>query len=163
MNYAKIDTCDFNNGSGIRITLWVSGCPLQCDGCHNQQLWDKSYGSQFDEEAKNKIMELLDNEYISGLSILGGEPLAPYNIDEVISLCKEVNARFPEKDIWLWTGYDWDYVTKHKVEYYANYIICGKFIKSQAGKFKYFGSSNQKIYFLGHDITKRVLDKESLL
>lgn len=163
MNYAKIDSCDFINGSGIRVTLWVSGCPLQCDGCHNQQLWDKSYGTLFDENAKNKIMELLDNEYISGLSILGGEPLAPYNIDEIIKLCKEVHERFPRKDIWLWTGYEWDYVEKHKIEHYADYIICGRFIASKAGKFKFFGSSNQKIYFLGYDITKRVLDKEIIL
>ena len=163
MNYAKIDSCDFNNGSGIRVTLWVSGCPLQCDGCHNQQLWDRNYGTLFDENAKNKIMKLLNNEYVSGLSILGGEPLAPYNIDEIIQLCKEVRERFSSKDIWLWTGYEWDYVKQHKIEYYADYIICGKFIKSKAGKFKFFGSSNQKIYYLGYDITERVLNKEFIL
>lgn len=153
MNYAKIDTCDFNNGDGIRITLWVSGCPLQCDGCHNQQLWDKNYGNQFNEEVKNKIIKLLSDEYISGLSILGGEPLAPYNIFDVINLCKEIKIQYPNKDIWLWTGYEWNHVHSTDITKYVDYIICGKFLKNKKGDFKYFGSSNQKIYHWGKEIT----------
>lgn len=156
MNYAKIDTCDFNNGDGIRVTLWVSGCPLQCKGCHNQQLWDKEYGAIFNENTKNQIIKLLDNKYISGLSILGGEPLAPYNVNEVIKLCKEVKSIFPDKDIWLWSGYEWDKIRGTDITYYVDYIICGKFIESKGGNFKYFGSSNQRVYLWGQDITNEI-------
>lgn len=159
MKYTQIDTCDFNNGDGIRITLWVSGCPLQCNGCHNSQLWDKNYGKNFDANTKNKIIELLDNEYISGLSILGGEPLAPYNVNDVIELCEYVKTKYPNKDIWLWSGYEWNYIKNLNIASYVDYIICGAYKEELKGDYRYFGSSNQKIYKNGIDITKLLEDK----
>lgn len=153
MKYAQIDTCDFNNGDGIRITLWVSGCPLHCKGCHNKQLWDKNYGNEFNRSTLDKIIDLLKNPYISGLSILGGEPLAPYNIVPVLNTIEIVKAYLPDKNIWLWSGYNEEEINIQELkEVGLDVLICGRFEKDKIIQGKYFGSSNQKIIKLQEDI-----------
>ena len=146
MNYANIDSCDFNNGDGIRVTLWVSGCPLHCKGCHNKQLWDKNYGQKFGVATIDKIIELLKNPYISGLSILGGEPLAPYNIVDVLNAIELVKTYIPNKNIWLWSGYNEDEIDIQELkEVGLDVLICGRFEEDKKIDGKYFGSSNQKM------------------
>lgn len=144
MNYVKIDSCDFNNGDGIRVTLWVSGCPLQCKGCHNSQLWDRNVGKEFTQKEMDKIIKLLNNDYIRGLSILGGEPLAPYNIKDVVKVMQEVRKHYTyqEKDIWLWTGYN---ENELNIPDEIDVIICGRYKEDKKVDSKYFGSSNQKM------------------
>lgn len=147
MNYAKIDICDLNNGEGARVTLWVTGCPLHCKGCHNKEIWDKNSGEWFDYKTMERLLDLLEDKYIKGLSILGGEPLAPYNREMVEVICDNVKLFLPDKDIWLWTGYD-------IVEYEAivgklpdvDYIIDGRYDSDLPTTKKWRGSDNQRMF-----------------
>lgn len=154
MNYNSINTCDVNNGIGVRISLWVSGCTIRCKGCHNKQLWDKKNGQLFTNKETNQILQLLDNKYINGLSILGGEPLDDYNINEVKNIIVAVKNKFPEKDIWLWSGFEYSDV-KEKLGDCLNlidYIIAGPFIEEQKKELQYRGSSNQRVFKNGTDL-----------
>jgi anaerobic ribonucleoside-triphosphate reductase activating protein len=108
MNYHNINHCDMLNGNGIRVSLWVSGCSVQCRGCQNQQTWDLNSGILFDEAAKQELFEALDKPYIKGLTLTGGHPLEPDNITTIYNLLQEVKDKFPQKDIWLYTGYTLD-------------------------------------------------------
>lgn len=157
MNYLKLDTCDFNNGDGIRVTLWVSGCPIRCEGCHNKHTWDKNQGTVYTQDTENKIILNIKNNFISGLSILGGEPLADYNIDTVLELCKNVK-KHTNKTIWLWSGYTLEEILlkQKNIFEYVDYLICGRYIKNLHIQGKYFGSSNQRIYYKGIDITAKL-------
>lgn len=108
MNYADIKTIDVQDGTGIRVSLYVSGCHFHCKGCHNKEAWDFNYGKEYTEETEKYILEQLNHDYISGLSILGGEPLEPQNQKALVSLVQKVKARYPDKDIWCYTGYDFE-------------------------------------------------------
>lgn len=108
MNYADIKTVDIQDGTGVRVSLYVSGCHFQCKGCHNKEAWDFNYGKPYNEETEKYILDLLDRDYISGLSILGGEPLEPSNQEVLAQLVKKVKERFPNKTIWCYTGYDFE-------------------------------------------------------
>ena len=107
MNYSKILRADIANGLGFRVSLWVSGCLRHCKNCFNKEAWNPNYGKLFDEDAKQKIFNELSKDTCDGLSVLGGEPLSicSDNRAYVIDLCKEVKTKFPNKNIWLWTGY----------------------------------------------------------
>lgn len=108
MNYADIKEVDIQDGEGIRVSLYVSGCHFRCKGCHNKETWDFNYGKEFTDETIEKIINLLDKNYITGLSILGGEPLEPVNQKGLVKLVKNVKEKFPNKTIWCWTGYDFE-------------------------------------------------------
>lgn len=108
MNYATIKKTDVANGPGIRVSLFVSGCTHHCKGCFNSEAWDFGYGQPYTEETEQEILEALAPEYIRGLSLLGGEPMEPENRGSVLSLVKKVRERYPKKDIWCYTGYDFE-------------------------------------------------------
>ncbi len=108
MNYADIKTVDIQDGTGVRVSLYVSGCHFHCKGCHNPEAWNFEYGKKYNEEIENYILEQLGNSYISGLSILGGEPLEPQNQKALVSLVKRAKEKYPDKDIWCYTGYDFE-------------------------------------------------------
>lgn len=108
MNYAGIKEVDIQDGDGVRVGIYVSGCHFHCKECHNKEAWDFNYGKEFTETEINYIIEKMDNDYISGLSILGGEPLEIVNQKGLIPLVEKVRAKFPEKTIWLYTGYNFD-------------------------------------------------------
>ena len=108
MNYADIKTVDIQDGNGVRVSIYVSGCHFHCKGCHNPEAWDFTYGKEYTEETEKYILDLLGKEYISGLSILGGEPLEPQNQKELAKLVEKVKQRYPNKDIWCYTGYDFE-------------------------------------------------------
>ena len=105
MNYSGIIKADFANGLGVRVTLFVSGCNMNCPECHSPELWNYHNGLPFDDAAKEEIMSYLKNEWVSGITLSGGHPLDPHNIKDVFALIKEIKERFPEKTIWLYTGY----------------------------------------------------------
>lgn len=105
MNYSGIIKADLANGTGVRVTLFVSGCDLHCHNCHSPELWDYNHGAVFDKQAEEKLLSYLDHDWISGLTISGGHPLDPENIKDVYRLLSKVRERFPEKNIWLYTGY----------------------------------------------------------
>lgn len=152
MNYAQINAYDIANGPGVRVSIFVSGCSFHCDGCHNMEAWDYEYGDEYTSETEKKIITLLDDENISGLSILGGEPLDSKNFETVDSLIKAVRAKFKDsKDIWLWTGFTIDTINKieplKEVISNVDYVIEGPFIMElQNWKLKYRGSKNQHVY-----------------
>ena len=113
MNYAALKETDIADGPGVRVALYVSGCQLAldghpCPGCHNFEAWDKNYGQPFTEETENRIIHLLKPSYIEGFSLLGGEPLSDFNIPREIQLLKHIKEEYPQKSVWLWTGYDLD-------------------------------------------------------
>lgn len=105
MNYAKITKNDIANGTGVRVVLWCSGCRLNCYNCHNQEAQNFCYGQHFTEESKKELFEALGHPWISGITFSGGHPLEPENIPEVYELSKEIRKKFPNKTIWLYTGY----------------------------------------------------------
>lgn len=106
MNYHNIKHDDMLNGDGLRVTLFVSGCEHGCYGCHNPETHSVSSGIPFDESAKEEIFEALAKPYIDGITFSGGDPLHPDNISEVLALIKEIRSVFPEKSIWVYTGYE---------------------------------------------------------
>ena len=118
INYHNITYPDMNNGSGLRVVLWLSGCSHKCKGCQNPQTWDADNGIPFNESAKEELFRELDKDYISGLTLTGGDPLFDGNLDSVLDLVTEVNERYntpqdtnrirlssPQKSIWLYTGF----------------------------------------------------------
>ncbi len=143
MNYIKIDSCDFNNGDGARVTLWVAGCDLKCVGCHNYESWNFESGKEFKNEDFYLLKKLLSDKHIKGLSILGGEALHQKNRDKVFEICEYVKKNFKNKDIWVWTGY-----TIEELEKIPNcdILIEGRFDKTKPTVKKFRGSDNQKMF-----------------
>ena len=105
MHYGEIKKMDIANGPGCRVSLFVSGCRNHCPGCFNQETWDFRYGREYSEETEQEIMELLKPPYIQGLTLLGGDPFEPENQRVLTPLLRHVRERYPEKDIWAYTGY----------------------------------------------------------
>ena len=108
MNYANIKRTDVANGPGIRVSLFVSGCTHGCRGCFNKEAWDFHYGEEYTALVEEEILRLLAPGYIRGLSVLGGEPMEPQNREAVLGLLRKVRQRYPQKDIWCYTGYDYE-------------------------------------------------------
>jgi anaerobic ribonucleoside-triphosphate reductase activating protein len=108
MNYATIKTHDIANGPGVRVSLYVSGCPHHCKNCFNTETWDFAYGEPFDEKVEEKIFAALEPKFIKGFSLLGGEPFAPENSPVLAGFLKRLRERFPDKSIWCYTGYDFE-------------------------------------------------------
>lgn len=156
MNYADIKIADVANGKGIRVSLFVSGCNHHCKGCFNEQAWDFCYGKPFTEETIDEIIKDLDNPYIAGLSLLGGEPLEHQNQQGLLPLVKKVKEVYPDKNIWCYTGFkfDSDVVDKMCKSFeetpellsYIDVMVDGKFEEENKDiKLRFKGSSNQRI------------------
>ncbi|MGL4448745.1 anaerobic ribonucleoside-triphosphate reductase-activating protein [Shewanella sp.] len=153
MNYHQYYPVDVVNGPGTRVTLFVSGCEHQCRGCYNQSTWDVRSGHQFDQAMADRIIaDLKDTRIVRrGLSLSGGDPLLPANVDAILALVKRVKTECPDKDIWLWTGYVFDELTasQRAVLEYIDVLVDGKFEQSLADPSLVFrGSSNQIIRML---------------
>lgn len=150
MNYAKITKHDIANGRGVRVVLWVSGCSHHCTGCQNPDTWDDDYGSRFEASDLSDIITLLREDWISGLTLSGGDPLKPSNVDmcTIVAACAKSNV--PNKDIWCWTGYTWDeIIAREDCKYILQYIdvlVDGEFIQDKYDiSLKWRGSSNQRV------------------
>lgn len=117
MNYLKIEHEDVCNGTGLRVVLWLSGCSHHCYNCQNPQTWNPDSGIPFDESAKQEIFNELSKDYISGITFSGGDPLHENNLGEVLKLVQEIRISFPDKTIWLYTGYDFDLLNSKYNEY----------------------------------------------
>lgn len=161
MNYAKIMKADIANGKGFRVSLFVSGCKRNCNGCFNKMAQDPNYGKPFDEEAKKKIFAELDKKWCAGLSLLGGEPMSILsdNRKQVISFAKEVKEKYPDKDIWMWSGYTFDEIKNDpetaEILDYVDVLIDGPFVEELKDiSLEWKGSSNQNIIKLYHERTK---------
>ena len=146
MNYGIINKFDVINGNGIRVSLFVSGCHNNCKGCFNKQSQDFNYGKKFTTETQREILLTLTPIYITGISILGGEPLEPENISTVYNLCKEIKEKFPTKDIWLYTGYTFENISSYLIMKYIDVLVDGKYIEEQKDlTLKWRGSKNQRV------------------
>lgn len=146
MNYQGITQTSFNNGEGMRTVLWVSGCEHHCKNCQNPDTWNANSGKPFDAEAKIELFKALNRKWIDGLTLSGGDPLHPANRAEVTRIAKEVKEHFPEKNIWIYTGYTYEDVNSLEVMQYVDVVVDGKFVEELADKdCKYVGSSNQRI------------------
>lgn len=108
MNYATIKKTDVANGPGVRVSLFVSGCTHGCRGCFNSEAWDFCYGKEFTSDTEKEILQALAPDYIRGFSVLGGEPMEPQNRGTVLEILKKVRMAYPKKDIWCYTGYDYE-------------------------------------------------------
>ena len=113
MNYHNITYPDMLNGDGLRVVLWLSGCSHHCKGCQNPQTWDINSGIPFDKEAKEELFRELNNDYISGITFSGGDPLHENNLDEVLQLVIEIRSKFPNKTIWIYSGFEWEELIKN--------------------------------------------------
>ena len=148
MKYANIHQFSISDGVGIRVSLFVQGCDFMCHGCFNQETWDWNGGKTFTKKDMNFLMDLCEKPYIRGLSLLGGEPLHPNNIETVTQIAKTFKELYPQKDIWLWTGYTFeDYVKDKEITKYADVIVDGRFEEDKKDlSLKFRGSSNQRIW-----------------
>lgn len=158
MHYGRIIENDVANGPGIRVSLFVSGCRNHCPGCFNQETWDFNFGEEYTEQVAARILEVLDNPYIEGLTILGGEPFEEENQPEVRKLLLEVRNRFgSSKTVWIYTGYLLDRDLKPGGRKYtdhtddilkmADVIVDGPFIEDKKNlMLRFKGSSNQRIW-----------------
>ena len=156
MNYATIKYNDIANGIGIRTSLFVSGCTHKCKGCFNSEAWDFNYGAPFTTEVEEEILKSLEPAFVDGLSLLGGEPFEPQNQLALYSFLKRVKERFPNKDIWCYTGYLFDKellsssrattpVTKDML-LFIDVLVDGKFVEAKKNiSLAFKGSENQRI------------------
>ena len=148
MNYLGIDKSSISNGPGVRVVLWVAGCKIHCKGCQNPESWDFCAGKQFDETAKSELFKALDKPYIRGLTLSGGNPLdRPY---EIFQLVTEIKNKFPDKDIWLYSGYTYDEIRSSRERFKAlmgvDVLVDGPYIEEQRDiTLEFRGSKNQRI------------------
>lgn len=146
MRYHNITKDDMLNGEGLRAVLWVSGCSHNCRECHNPVTWDIRGGIPFDAAAKEELFEALDKPYISGLTLSGGDPLHPQNREDVAGLIGQVADRFPNKTIWLYTGYDWETICDLPCLKKVDVVVDGEFVASlKDTRLHWRGSSNQRV------------------
>lgn len=146
MYYSKIKPLDIANGPGVRVSLFVSGCRNQCPGCFNPETWNFTYGQEFTYETISEIDRALDNPNIAGLSILGGDPFEPENRECVENLCAYVKTFYPNKTVWLWTGYMFEDLRDLDVMRYIDVLVDGPFVADLKDlRLQWRGSSNQRV------------------
>lgn len=162
MRYAQIRSMDISNGEGVGVSLFVQGCPFHCFGCFNSNTWDFNGGKEWTEETKNKFLKLIDRPYIKRISFLGGECLAEQNLDEILSLIQEIRSSFPNKTIWLYTGYSYQKIfrgesscisqeglnnfKRREIIKLCDVVVDGEYIDEQKDlTLKWKGSKNQNV------------------
>lgn len=152
---------DISNGPGVRVSIFMQGCAFNCKECFNPETHDFNGGKEFTEDTIKRVLELCENENIAGLSILGGEPMHPKNIEATTKLAKAFKEKFPNKTIWSWTGFLFDKDLKEKeVLKYIDVLVDGQYVDSLRDlKLKYCGSSNQRVL----DVQKSLKENKVVL
>ena len=155
MNYGEIKYYDIANGPGVRTSLFVSGCRNRCEDCFNRETWAFDFGKPYTEETENAIVESLKPDYIAGLTVLGGEPFEKENQPEVLKLVKRVRKEFPNKTIWIFSGFTYEELisgsrasgkTANEILSVCDVLVDGRFDKSKKNiSLKFRGSENQRI------------------
>ena len=166
MKYAKIKKTDVANGPGVRVSIFVSGCHHHCEGCFNSEAWDFNYGNDFTEDTIQEIIEAMNHDYITGLSLLGGEPFELINKKGLLPLLKKVKEVYPDKTIWAYSGFlydelkEMDYPETKEILSLIDVLVDGKFVESLKDPNLYFrGSSNQRVI----DMKKTLKSKKIVL
>lgn len=158
MYYGELKKNDIANGEGVRVSLFVSGCRNCCPGCFNRETWSFSYGKKFDEEAQRELFDALSPSYVRGLTLLGGEPMEPENQAELLPLLRKVKELYPEKTVWIFSGYTYEMLTspvgifavstEHTSELLSlcDILVDGRFEEDKKSiGLRFRGSSNQRI------------------
>ena len=146
MNYGKINTTDIANGTGVRVSLFVSGCRIRCPGCFNPEAQNFAYGEVFTLDTMGEILNALEPKHIEGLTILGGEPLDEMNRITVLYIVQEVKRICPDKTIWIYTGYPYDRVKNLDIMRYIDVLVDGAFMEKYKDiSLKFKGSANQRV------------------
>ena len=151
MNYSGIKKYDIANGPGVRMSLYVSGCTHHCKGCFNPETWSFEAGKPFDDTARNYLFEQLSKPYIKGITFSGGHPFESENLNDVTKLLKDIKQKFPQKDIWLYTGYVYEDLNdlQRKVLENVDVLIDGPYIQEQRDiTLPFRGSKNQRILYM---------------
>ena len=170
MYYADIKKADVANGVGVRVSVFVSGCTHHCKDCFNKQAWDFHYGNEFTEREIEKVVNLMDHSYVSGLTLLGGEPLEHVNQQGLLPLLRKVTEKFPDKNIWCYSGYTFekDIMGKMYKEWketpellsYIDVLVDGEFEEDKKDiKLRFKGSSNQRLI----DVKKSLKENKTVL
>lgn len=161
MRYNTIRQLDIANGPGCRVSLFVQGCSFNCPGCFNTTAKDFQGGTEFTNQTLQLLLDLAEPSHVSGLSILGGEPLHPRNRDAVLRLVKHFKDRYPEKSIWLWTGYYWEDVAVDLINSGIDVVVDGQFKEELKDlRLKYRGSSNQRVIDVKASTHDNIIMKE---
>ena len=147
MRYADITTCDIANGEGIGVVLWCQGCSLNCPGCQNQCTHAAAEGREFTSKEEELILEELGRKQITRLTLSGGHPLEPYNIDACVDLCRRVRSKFPDTQIWCYTGWQWEDVKDlGLIKFFVDVLVDGPYVESLRDiTLPWRGSSNQRV------------------
>ena len=147
MRYNKIRKMDIADGPGVRVSIFMQGCAFNCKNCFNQETHDFNGGKEFDDSTIKRVLELCDNENIEGLSILGGEPMHEKNIEGTTKLAKAFKEKFPNKDLWMWSGYKFDEDLKNKEAMkYVDVLVDGQYVDQLHNPtLEWRGSSNQRV------------------
>ncbi len=156
MRYHKIRRMDIANGEGIRVSIFMQGCAFHCKNCFNPETWDFDGGLEFTDDTIQEVLDLCDRSEVAGLSILGGEPMHPQNIEGTTKLAKAFKERFPNKNIWVWTGFLMDRDLKGKeVLNYLDVLVDGQFVEELHNPLlKWKGSSNQRVIDVKESLKK---------
>ncbi len=159
--YNCIRKMDIANGPGVRVSIFFQGCAFHCKNCFNPETWNFEKGEEFTDETIERILELASEDYIKGLSILGGEPLHPRTIDGTLALVKAFREKYPEKDIWVWSGFLFDEDLKdNEVLNYIDVLVDGQYVDELHDfRLKWRGSSNQRVI----DVQKSLKMKKVVL
>ncbi len=161
MRYNKIRKMDISNGPGVRVSIFMQGCTFNCKECFNPETHDFNGGKEFGEDTINRVLELCSNENVKGLSILGGEPMHPNNIEGTTKLAKRFKEKYPEKTVWVWTGFKFDEYLKDKdVLNYIDVLVDGQYVDELRNPTLHWrGSSNQRVI----DVQKSLKDNKICL
>ena len=166
MRYNKIRKMDISNGPGVRVSIFMQGCPFHCEGCFNPETHDFKGGKEFTDEKINRVLELADKDVIVGLSILGGEPMHPVNIEGTTKLAKAFKEKYPNKNIWVWSGFLFDKDLKDKeVMKYIDVLVDGQYVADLYNPtLRWRGSANQRVIDVQASLKKNdvVLAKEGV-
>lgn len=161
MRYNLIRKMDISNGPGVRVSVFMQGCSFHCKNCFNSETWDFEGGKEFNDETIEKILNLCGQNYVEGLSILGGEPMHPTNIEGTTKLAKAFKEKYPNKSIWVWSGFLYDRDLKDKeVLKYIDVLVDGQYVDElHDPTLKWRGSSNQRVI----DVKKTLQNKDVVL
>ena len=146
MNYCGIKTTDIANGPGVRVSLFVSGCRNHCPGCFQPETWDFDYGEPFTTDVEDEIITALRPSWIQGFSVLGGDPMEPENQEALLPFLQRLKALFPEKDIWLYTGYTFESLQDSPLLSLIDVVVDGMYMEDERDiSLAFRGSRNQRI------------------
>ncbi len=157
MKYNTIRKMDISNGPGVRVSIFMQGCSFHCKNCFNSETWDFNGGKEFNDDTINTVLNLCGQSHIKGLSILGGEPMHPSNIEGTTKLAKAFKEKYPDKTIWAWTGFQFDKDLKDKeVMKYIDVLVDGQYKDELHNPMlKWKGSSNQRVIDVKQSLEKK--------